>query len=71
MLETELSKLCSYVIIIICRLHVTVCKLSRRIIYVRTACVSMIDVVFTNVMLVEITDHDYLHGAKTQEGDLD
>ena len=32
---------------------------------------SMIDVVFINVMLVEITDHDYLHGAKTQEGDLD
>ena len=58
-------------IIIICRLNMIVSKLSRRIIYVGTACVSMIDVVFTNVMLVEITDHDYLHGAKTQEGDLD
>ena len=58
-------------LIIICRLHVIVCELSIRIIYVGTACVSMIDVVFTNIMLVEITDHDYIHGAIIQEGDLD
>ena len=32
---------------------------------------SMIDVVFTNVMLVEITDHDCLYAAETKEGDID
>ena len=52
-------------IIIVCRLHVIVCKLSRRIIYVGTACANMIDVVFTYALPIEITDHDYLHDAET------
>ena len=42
-----------------------VCELSRIIIYVGTTCVNMIDVVFTYVLPIEITDHDYLHDAET------